>query len=500
MNFRFSSALRGARPCRAPPQHGGASAENRATLGSVLLTGSLEKSLASEDRVFIRQELEGLLEWQRALQRFVPTPAVPAALAHAMPIVSLSVGGQLRGCFAYGRGPAEQRLTRGFLAALTDARFPAIEEAERGRLVAQVAYPVRVRRLNAGDKVRQFAAGVHGLALVKADGLVLLVPDVAREQGLDEERFVCALEHKAELERARWDALAVFAFETERVVARCHEPALARQDPLRGALAWLARQVESDGRVRFGIDSSSGQAAFSGFMRHARSASLVQALALDEHGLEVTTRARAWLRSEVERACSGATVADWPSARAQVAGTLALCCLAGVEVEAALLPLASAPELFAEPWHAAQVATALGARAPNELWQVCVKALEQQPFAPWTAIAAHRRADSVTFERALRALKDNVPRASEFGFVAEPALAGLAIEALALASDPDTRALHAGSIALLQRCQLWADTDPAPSSAWAHGAFPLARNQVFLRTDATAHAALALATQRIGTL
>jgi len=465
----------------------------------VLLAGSLEQALTSRDRAFIRRELEGLLEWQRALQHFAPTPALPEALARAMPIVSLSVDGQLRGCFAYAQGPAQQRLTRAFLMALADARFPAIEDAARARLVAQVAYPVRTRRLELGSKTTQFAAGVHGLALVKADNVVLLVPDVAREQGLDEEGFVCALEHKAELERASWDAFEVFAFETERVVARCHESAREREDPRTGVLGWLARQVEPDGRVRFGIDSNRGLPAFSGFLRHARAASLVQALALDERYSDVTARARAWLCSEVERARAGATVADWPSELPQVAGTLALCCLAGVGVQSALLPLASAPELLAEPWHAAQVASALASRAPSELWQVCVKALEQQSFAPWTVIAAHRRGDGATFERALGALRDHMPRTSEFGFVAEPALAGLAVEALALASDPDSRALHARSVALLEGCQLWADNDPAPDSSWVHGAFPLARNQLFLRVDAAAHVALALATQPPGT-
>jgi len=465
----------------------------------VLLTGSLAQPLTVEDRAFIRRELEDLLEWQRALQHFAPTRAVPEALARAMPIVSLSVDGQLRGCFAYGQGPPERRLTRAFLAALADGRFPAIEEAERARLVAQVAYPVRARRLEAGDQVTQFAAGVHGLALVKADDVVLLVPDVAREQSMNEESFVCALEHKAQLERSRWDACEVFAFETERVVARCHERARAHEDPLTGALGWLARQVESDGRVRFGIDANRGQPVFSGFMRHARAASLVQALALDERYSDVTARARAWLASEVERAGVGDAPADWPHELPQVAATLALCGLAGVEIESALLPLASAPALLAEPWHAAQVATALGGKAPSELWQGCVEALEQHSFAPWTVIAAHRRGDRPTFDRALRALHGHMPRDSAFGFVAEPALAGLAVEALALASDAESRALRARSVALLQRCQLWADTDPSPDSSWVHGAFPLAPNQIFLRVDATAHAALALAPLRAGT-
>jgi len=465
----------------------------------VLLAGSLEQPLACPDRAFVLEQLSALLEWQRALQHFAPAPALPESLTQAMPIVSLSVAGELRGCFAYGRGPAQQRLTRAFLAALADARFPAIEEAERAQLVAQVAYPVRARRLAVGSPLTQFAAGVHGLALVNADQVVLLVPDVAREQGLNEEGFVCALEHKAELPRSRWDAFEVFAFETERVVARCHEPARPREDALAGALGWLARQVESDGRVRFGIDPSRGQTEFSGYLRHARAAGLVQALAQDPRFADVTARARAWLCSEVERASAGARVADWPSELPAVAGTLALCSLAGLDVQSALLPLASAPELFAEPWHAAQVVAALASGAPTELWQVCVNALEQRSFAPWTVIAAQRRGDSETFERALGALRDHMPRDSEFGFVAEPALAGLAIEALALATDPDSRALQIRSLSLLERCQLWADTDPAPNSSWVHGAFPLARNQLSLRVDATAHAALALATRRSGT-
>jgi AMMECR1 domain-containing protein len=466
----------------------------------VLPDGSLEQPLSFADRSFVHQQLGALLEWQRALQHFEPTPPVPAALERALPIVSLSVGGQPRGCFAHGRGPAEQRLTRAFLAALTDPRFPAIEEGERERLVAQVAYPVRVRRLNPELIAAQFAAGVHGLALVRGDDCVLLVPDVAREQGLDAEQFISVLERKAELERSQWGALEVFAFETERVVARCHEAARARDTPLRGALGWLARQVEDDGRVRFGIDSNTGKTVTSGFLHHARAASAVQALALDPLHCDVTERARSWLCREVERACAGAVVSAWPSTLPQVAGTLALCALAGLDVQSALLPLACATELLAEPWHAAQVASALGGNAPRELWQACVRDLAQQAFAPWTVIAAHRRGDGATFERALRALKSNVPTASEFGFVAEPALAGLAIEALALASDPETRALRAGSVALLARCQLWADNDPAPSSAWVHGAFPLTRNDTFLRIDVAAHAALALSPGPLGTV
>ena len=51
----------------------------------------------------------------------------------------------------------------------------------------------------------------------------------------------------------------------------------------------------------------------------------------------------------------------------RVAGTLALCVMAGVPVERELRASRAT-----SPWHAAQVVAALGAQAPNELWRMCV--------------------------------------------------------------------------------------------------------------------------------
>ena len=148
--------------------------------------------------------------------------------------------------------------------------------------------------------------------------------------------------------------------------------------------------------------------------------------------------------------------------------------------------------MLAEPWHAAQVVAALGSHATAPLYAACVDAISLQPFAPWTAIAAHRRGDTATFERVIAHLLACLPP-SDFGFVSEPALAGLTLEELGLSQNIEVGARRSATLELLRRSQLWADCDPAPIAASVHGAFPLAPNQTLLRCDATAHAALALA-------
>lgn len=457
------------------------------------MIGYLGETLDEKDRDSIREELEGLLAFQRDLATWRGTRTCPAAVRELTPIVSLYVQGELRGCQAYGLGAPEQRLARAFFAASADQRFPVLAPEERAELVAQVSYARRLRRVNTESAQDEFVAGIHGLMLVIGESPVLLVPDVASDLGLDEEGFLKVLEQKANLPRAEWGAHELYAFETERIVGR--NEYFPRQPALRAALNWLAQQVESDGCVRFGLESRRGEAVARGFLRHARAASVVQALSLDAATETLAAKARAWLSRELARGNSGESVDDWPESVAAIAATWALASLAGIRGEGPLRELANSPALHAEPWHAAQVAAALGHGANATLWRICVDALEREPFAPWTAIAAHRRGDTPVFDRAIQNLVERLPP-RESGFVAEPALAGLTLEALGLSANAEVRTRRAEALELLLRCQLWADSHPAPVAAWVHGAFPLAPNQSLLRCDATAHAALALAEPR----
>src|SRR6185295_6815907 len=75
---------------------------------------------------------------------------------------------------------------------------------------------------------------------------------------------------------------------------------------------------------------------------------------------------------------------------------------------APLLALASHPALIAVPWHAGQVACALGRDAPDALYRSCVQAAERETLAPWAVMAARARGDHSTFLRTARALAQRV--------------------------------------------------------------------------------------------
>src|SRR5262245_17729542 len=118
----------------------------------------------------IRRALQGtlcaLLSWQESLGRFPRAGAAP----DATPIVSIHARGQLYGCSASTEGDPRERLLRAFLLALGDPRFGGIDSSLRADAVAQVAYPVRLRRVSLDAAARLIAPGVHGLALWNDDG------------------------------------------------------------------------------------------------------------------------------------------------------------------------------------------------------------------------------------------------------------------------------------------------------------------------------------------
>jgi hypothetical protein len=324
----------------------------------------------------------------------------------------------------------------------------------------------------------------------------LLLPDVARDEQLDTDGFIAVLERKAGLPRAEWPHDGLFAFETESLVARVKSQKLPRRTASDAAARWLLRAVGADGSLPFGLHPRTGEKEAFGLLRHARAAVAIQALSRHELGQSAAARARRWLAREIDLALGGNAPRDWPEELPLVAGTLALAAFAGVERAEPMLRLAQAPEVSAVAWHAAQLVAALGPRAPQALFQACVKDLDANPYAPWTAIAAHRRSDDAVFARAISGLVATVPRASsslqERGFVSEPALAALSIEALALSSDSTARATCQAALELLGERQLWGDSHPAADPRWVNGAFPLSASADFLRIDVTGHALLAL--------
>jgi len=255
--------------------------------------------------------------------------------------------------------------------------------------------------------------------------------------------------------------------------------ATTRRLTIDAAAAWLARLVDARGVVAYAFDSVRGP------FLHGRSAAVIRAL--DAHGghPQKVERARRWLRGEITRALKGDDVPDWPKESAGVAGTLALAKLAGIDVE---LEAFLAQHPVASPWHAAQCVAAIGCRAPAPLWHLCVRDLDREPWAPWTALAAQARENRAVFHRCaealIRSIRTEAPYRGGANATAIPeiALTAITVQALALCPSNEAREARRRARQFIARCQMKSGAFPASPAVW------------YLRADITAHALLALLT------
>lgn len=268
------------------------------------------------------------------------------------------------------------------------------------------------------------------------------------------------------------------------------------------AAAWLAAQVNDDGSVSFSLDAQTGKREAIGPLQHGRAAIVLRAL--ESHGghVEAARRLRVRLSADIDHALGhgrhdalrgGEPVPGWPDDSALVAATCALATLAGIDVTGALREYALAEEVLRTPWYAAEVAAALGPQAPAELWQACVAGLDQDPWAPWTALAARVRGDAAVLERASSALVSSV---GQSGAVSGPggreiARTAVVVEALAPFESKEARVAAERAVGFLRFAQL-AELGEPDHAGSTDGAFPLTPESNVLRTDVTAHALLAL--------
>jgi hypothetical protein len=269
------------------------------------------------------------------------------------------------------------------------------------------------------------------------------------------------------------------------------------------AAEFLERAIDARGNVRFGLDPKSGAQEAVGLMHHGRAAIAIAALRAHGRDSPALERATRRLERDLSAALDGSRLRGFPEQPAMIAATLALALLSGVDCRSELSERARLGEVFrAQPWHAAQVATALGADAPDEVWQLCVRDLDHSPWAPWTARAAVLRGDRETYQRALEGLFDALTVLGPSGTTRElpaPAIARIAatLEALAgveLSGDQagaqKTLLDHAREY--LVRWQFDGSAVPGIQPELARGGFPLSPSELYLRSDVTGHALLAL--------
>lgn len=471
----------------------------------------LAKPLSQTGRRIISRELSALLVWQRDLSEWPPRRQ--GSFPDGVPIVSLYARGRIRGCQGSVEGGAHERLMRAFIAALGDPRSGPLSAAERRELSAHVSYPRAVRRLHPSRSVDEIEAGSDGVALVRRGSPpCLLLPQVARDLGLDARGLLVELAAKAGVSFEMLASGALFAFETDDVtVFQGERTSAAARSSTELAQSWLAARVDRQGRVAFAVDARRRHTELSGDFGHGRAAVVLSALHGSARMRSVAQRARRWLELEIDRALAGRAVSGWPREPARVAGTLALARLADVGVERPLRAFAARKSVRADPWHAAQVVTALGREAPQALYQACLLDLETRPWAPWTALAARARGDAATFERCARALIDSIRTSpphvggADVTVVPQLALTAIAIEALAPSPRPEPlaaalktpNAATQSALRLARQFLLKWQLVPGRITAaldpdLATGAFVASPIADWLRTDVTAHVVLAL--------
>jgi AMMECR1 domain-containing protein len=455
----------------------------------------LRAPLSDDERGALRRSLERLLEWQARLGAFPRVSWAP----DATPFVSIYAHGKLRGCFGSDEGSPTERLCRAFLRALEDIRFGMVSSDERSHLAAQVSYPLDPEGYDPAHIAEHLEPGTHGVACVREGNMpVNLLPQVARDHGLDALRLLEQLGLKAGLGGPRFAGAHLFLFRTEDIAARRSRAPSRFGEPMAEARDWLARLVAPDGRIGFSIDPRSGENARSGLMRHGRAAVALRALASSKTHARVVKRAGGWLEREMACGLRGDAVEGWPDDPSVVAGTLAFGCQAGIDVLGPLSAYAKRLELASNAWHAAQVVCALGKQSPPALFRACVADLERRPWAPWTALAARVLGDAKVMARCERPLIDALrlssphPGGASVTDVPEIALTAVSIEALVGLRSRASRSAVARGRAFLLRWQLGSNVSASLDPGLCRGAFPASPVASLLRCDVTAHALLAL--------
>lgn len=144
-------------------------------------------------------------------------PTLPVGIdQRAGAFVTLTVGGDLRGCIGYPRG--DRRLPDvvaecAVAAAMEDPRFPPLtpEELEGAEVEISVLGPVEP----VADTT-EIEVGRHGLIVEQGMWRGLLLPQVATEHGWDRETFLSHTCLKAGLPSGAWRSGArIFKFEAE---------------------------------------------------------------------------------------------------------------------------------------------------------------------------------------------------------------------------------------------------------------------------------------------
>lgn len=145
--------------------------------------------------------------------RLLDLPAVDEALQGEYgAFVTLTLGGQLRGCIGYPEPvfPLHETIARGAVsAALQDPRFPPVTPQELLGLHIEISVLSPLVPITP----EQVEVGVHGLVIEQGRARGLLLPQVPVEWGWNREEYLWHLCRKANLPIDAWrNGATLYAF------------------------------------------------------------------------------------------------------------------------------------------------------------------------------------------------------------------------------------------------------------------------------------------------
>lgn len=168
-----------------------------------------------------RAELLGIArraiaETVRDSQRHEAKSANPALQTPQGAFVTITIGGELRGCIGTFREDTPLFRTvaqMAVAAAREDPRFPPLTAAELPKTHVEISALTPMRPVN---DVREIEVGRHGLYITKGFNSGVLLPQVATEYGWDRTTFLEQTCRKAGLPKNAWqEGAKILSFEAE---------------------------------------------------------------------------------------------------------------------------------------------------------------------------------------------------------------------------------------------------------------------------------------------
>lgn len=128
----------------------------------------------------------------------------PLLASHSGAFVTLTIGGNLRGCIGYiiGDKPLFETICDAATnAAMNDPRFPQLSEDELGKIKIEISILSEPFPLDSYDDIE---LGKHGLILEEGGRRGLLLPQVPVEHNMDLDEYLSAICNKTGLPPYYW--------------------------------------------------------------------------------------------------------------------------------------------------------------------------------------------------------------------------------------------------------------------------------------------------------